>query len=130
MGGANLYHHQHNRATGKTVSKEQGRMRWDGILRLALFQRMDQDLTSPVERPCSPSRHYPRRQTRLSIIDSEEDSSSDENSTQPLTNMSSHEEDSISSDGDVSFHQKNPNTAYTFVDNKENEESSDDEMPP
>jgi hypothetical protein len=47
-----------------------------------------------------------------------------------LTNMSSHEEDSISSDGDVSFHQKNPNTAYTFVDNKENEESSDDDLPP
>jgi hypothetical protein len=55
------------------------------------------------------------------IIDSEEDSSSDKR--QPQTCQVMKRTRLVVS---FCFHQKK-NTAYTFVDNKENEESSDDE---
>jgi hypothetical protein len=83
MGGA--LSSQHNRATGKTVSRNrENAMGWY-ILRFSPFPENGPRLDFSVERPCSPSRHYPRRQTRLSIIDSEEDSSSDEKLSNQLT---------------------------------------------
>jgi hypothetical protein len=128
----NLYHHQHNK---EQLEKRfpRNRVECDGIVYFdsALFQRMDQDLTSPVEKTMFTLVDIiPEGKHDCPIIDSEEDSSSDEElNAAGSPNLSSHEEDSISSDGDVfaSTKKNPPNTAYTFVDNKENEESSDDE---
>jgi hypothetical protein len=88
----NLYHHQHNRATGKTVSRN--RVECDGMVYFdsALFQRMDQDLTSQLRGHVHLVDIIPEGKHDCPIIDSEEDSSSDEelNATSS-PNMSSHE---------------------------------------